>query len=204
MWFRKKKKLRQIDVSEKAQINYRYYQDIESGKKNVTLATMQKLSQVFEISLEELVMLSRIPLKSSLQEFLDENMEKLDKLLGFPVYVRDKDQKVVFASHSFLQKLGIKIEEVRGQQIQNFIGSGDRKLFTKVMETNNVGSPSNYTVIPLKNPKDQIEINFAVLPVCLTLKNAVVGILNGLVPLEEYTPTQHKNFNESLIAQFLV
>ena len=47
--------LRQIDVNEQSGLTYRHYQDIEAGKINVTVGTLQRLSHLFRAKVAELV-----------------------------------------------------------------------------------------------------------------------------------------------------
>lgn len=50
---RKEKGLRQEDM-ENFGLNYRYYQDIEAGKANLTLATIEKIAEAFEVESAEI------------------------------------------------------------------------------------------------------------------------------------------------------
>lgn len=58
---RTRKGLRQEDM-ENFGLNYRYYQDIETGKANLTLATIEKIARAFEIEPEDFF---TMPLSSS-------------------------------------------------------------------------------------------------------------------------------------------
>lgn len=47
--------MRQIDVNEKTGLTYRHYQNIEAGRINLTVATLCKLSKVFNVPIHELL-----------------------------------------------------------------------------------------------------------------------------------------------------
>lgn len=52
---RKTHSLTQRDASERSQISYRYFQRIESGRANITIATLFKLSRLFNINICDLL-----------------------------------------------------------------------------------------------------------------------------------------------------
>jgi transcriptional regulator with XRE-family HTH domain len=45
--------LRQVDVEERTGIDYKYYQEIESGRVNVTLKTLYRLAKLFRVKISE-------------------------------------------------------------------------------------------------------------------------------------------------------
>ncbi len=47
--------LNQVEVSDRVGISYRYYQDIEGSRVNMTLSTMVKLARFFGLRLAQLV-----------------------------------------------------------------------------------------------------------------------------------------------------
>jgi transcriptional regulator with XRE-family HTH domain len=46
---------KQTDVNAGAGLSYRHYQNIEAGRVNVTVETLFRLSQLFNVGVEELV-----------------------------------------------------------------------------------------------------------------------------------------------------
>lgn len=52
---RKSRALNQRDAAEQSEISYRYFQTIESGSANVTLATLFKLSKILNVKVCDLV-----------------------------------------------------------------------------------------------------------------------------------------------------
>jgi len=89
---RKEKGLRQEDM-EKYGVNYKYYQRVENGKVNLTLATIEKLARALEIEPADLFTL---PLSKSkevdelillLREIIQKNdMQAVRKL---NIFIRD-------------------------------------------------------------------------------------------------------------------
>ena len=53
--FRKSNALTQRDVADQIGITYRYFQSIESGNANMTLATVFRISQFFGVPFFELI-----------------------------------------------------------------------------------------------------------------------------------------------------
>jgi len=47
--------LRQVDLADACQLDYRHFQDIEGGKCNFSLATLIKISQGLGVELSELI-----------------------------------------------------------------------------------------------------------------------------------------------------
>jgi transcriptional regulator with XRE-family HTH domain len=52
---RKNNLLTQRQIAEGAQITYRYFQSIEAGEANITLATLHKLASYLKVPVHELV-----------------------------------------------------------------------------------------------------------------------------------------------------
>jgi transcriptional regulator with XRE-family HTH domain len=52
---RKARKWRQIDLAVEAEINENYVSDLENGRKEVCLRTLQTLAQAFEMKTSELL-----------------------------------------------------------------------------------------------------------------------------------------------------
>jgi transcriptional regulator with XRE-family HTH domain len=52
---RKARKWRQIDLAMEAEINENYVSDLENGRKEVCLRTLQTLAQAFEMKTSELL-----------------------------------------------------------------------------------------------------------------------------------------------------
>lgn len=90
---RQRKGLRQEDM-ENYKMSYRYYQKIEAGKANLTLATIEKLASVFEIDPTELF---TFPLSSS-----PEANELANKISAI---IREDDEDTI-------RKLLVVIDEV--------------------------------------------------------------------------------------------
>ena len=53
--------LRQIDVEARSGLTYRHYQNIETGRVNVTVATLYRLSKLFKVDVSELVNVKKGP-----------------------------------------------------------------------------------------------------------------------------------------------
>ena len=47
--YRKNQSLRQREAASQAGISYRYYQNIETGKANITLSTLLKLAKTYQV-----------------------------------------------------------------------------------------------------------------------------------------------------------
>jgi len=52
---RKARSMTQRDVAQRAGISYRYFQNIEQGAANITMATLYRLAKFFEVRVVDLV-----------------------------------------------------------------------------------------------------------------------------------------------------
>lgn len=69
-WYRQSSGLRQIDIATLAKIPLRRYQDIEGGKVNTTILTLQKISQALKIPYSCLFEFKRIFTEESFENFI--------------------------------------------------------------------------------------------------------------------------------------
>lgn len=75
---RKEKGLTQEEIAEKADMNAKYYAQVERGQRNATIGSLQKISVALEVSLEDIF---RFPHNSKLPDTDEELVALVIKLI---------------------------------------------------------------------------------------------------------------------------
>ncbi len=52
---RKEKDLSQMEVAERANLNLTYYNQVENGKRNPSLKTIEKIARAFKVKVDDLL-----------------------------------------------------------------------------------------------------------------------------------------------------
>lgn len=203
VWYRKRKGYRQADIAKHADINYRYYQDIEAGKKNITLATLQKISDVLDVSLEEMTMLNRIFITTPLEDYIEKQRTQLDSIQNFIVAIRDMNMILKYVNQVFLDVHGVRNEEVIGLSVDEFLNPNNAEWLLALNQKHIEGDVSNYLVFRSMKPKSKEIFTVVAFPICLIYENECVGILAGAVEESNYTKKTYSDF-ESQIYKYLL
>jgi transcriptional regulator with XRE-family HTH domain len=197
VWFRKQKNMRQIDLAEKAKVSFRYYQDIECGKRNVTVFTLKRLANALDITVEDLTTLRRIELRDKcLTNFINSNTQKL-KHPEIAFLIKGIDKKIVFACERFLQLHEVSLEQIIGKKIDSFFPNDIKEISSRIfgfLDKKHITNHMSY----LTNSLSGVEINMIRLPLCLHFKDHCLGTLSGLVIRDYFNQSIQKKFHEVL------
>ena len=198
-WYRKKCGLRQIDVSEKTGINYRYYQDIEAGKRNITLDTLQKISNILSTQIENLTSLGRLEIGMNLESFIQNKKDSLDLIPNWMIAIRDDKRLLRYVNKKLSEFIEIPKLELLGFPLEkhNFIKGLDGLEFA--INNSGKGTASNNFVIEIKKAKSGAEQYVYIASFSLLFKGEFVGILGASIEVNKYNDLEYSAFEESLI-----
>jgi transcriptional regulator with XRE-family HTH domain len=198
-WYRKKCGLRQVDVSEMTGINYRYYQDIEAGKRNITLDTLQKISNALNVKIEHLISLERLEIGMSLEKFVQNKMNALDLIPNWMIAIRDENRLIRYINEEMSKFIEIPKSELIGFSLdeQNFIKGLDGLEFA--LNLGRKGIPSNNFIIEIKKAKSAGEQFIYIISYTLLFKGEYVGFLSASIEVNKYTDQEYRALSESLI-----
>ncbi|MCB0422063.1 MAG: helix-turn-helix domain-containing protein [Bdellovibrionales bacterium] len=199
-WLRNVKDLRQIDVSEKAGINYRYYQDIEAGKKNVTLSTIKKLSQTLEVSSEVLTGFRRLQLSNTnVEEFVRNNAKTINNL-HLASIVRDSVGRIVHVNDVLRQLYEANGSNMVGRSITELFVDSEHTSSQVLVDKENLGFVPNYFFVKSKKLISKQPLNLIVLPICLVNKGISLGSVMGVIPEDLFSLRLIKEFQEKIFS----
>ncbi|MCB0390687.1 MAG: helix-turn-helix transcriptional regulator [Bdellovibrionales bacterium] len=203
-WYRRQKGLRQLDVSEATGINYRYYQDIEAGKKNLTLQTLKKICDFLEVSLDDIVNFCRLNISHDLEDFIKLNKNRLDNLSDeISISIRDRNRNFKYANKVFLNINKTTIDQVINQPVDKYLTNSSEEVVNSILKKHEKGLTCTQLIVTLKREGKKDLFNVYVYPVSLIFENKVVGVLGAFVEVEKHDKNYFAELQDKLINAFL-
>ena len=196
-WFRKQKGLRQVDLAESSGVQYRYLQDIEAGKKNLTLETLEKIAFGLDVNVSELINLSRLIITSHLDRFIESNRQHFENF-DLAVGVRDDDARIIYCNQNYCDLYEVSSDKIIGKNLQALIAEGRDSLLRALLAFEQLGY-SSITCAEIKKYRSGESIFVRGCPVALFYKDSYVGAITGVIPIDSTGHKVFANFNTSIM-----
>lgn len=196
-WFRAARKMRQKDLASASGINHRYLQEYESGNQNLTTDSILKLSEALDISPCELNILSRIVIESSLNEFIEKNVDRLESF-SIPVGIRNTERVLVYCNSKFAEICETEKSNLEGRPLSETMPEQAAANSPYILKFEKMGH-SFFHATAFQGFLTQKIVHARALPICLfDTDKKYLGALTGLCTLEDMSQDK-KSFHRFIM-----
>ena len=197
-WYRHKSGLRQTDLAKASNIHYRYYQDIEAGKRNITIESLTRIAKSLELSPSDLVSLKRIHINTNLDNFISLNRETLNKS-SLPIGIRDKDLKVTFCNPLYLEFFQGKEEDFLNKELTDIFNGNSHSYFGSMVKVEATGESTTHFITITKKGSDQ-KFSLKASPVCIYHQGKYIGAVVAIQPFDKKADSLLDHFYVMLLS----
>ena len=181
-WYRHRMGLRQTDLAKASNLNYRYYQDIEAGKRNITIESLTRIAKSLELSPSDLVSLKRIHIETDLENFVSINKEVL-KSSTLPIGVRDASLKIVFCNSPYTNFFGGSESDFLNKALDDIFNGMSNSYFRSMSKIESTGeSTTHFITVTKKDTGDIFPVKAS--PVCIYFQGKYIGAIVAVQPLD--------------------